>query len=157
MADRVCVMSRGHIEQVASPSELYSRPATAFVAQFVGISSRVPVDASNHEVVVFGQRCPIRSGEGSNLTGAVDALLRPEDIAIEVDPEGQGFVTRKSFLGAMTRLVVQVGEIPVRVDVRSDKASEIDLGTHVRPGIVSRDVLIATRKEIVAADAVPAK
>jgi putative spermidine/putrescine transport system ATP-binding protein len=157
MADQVCVMSRGHIEQVAPPSELYSRPATAFVAQFVGISSRVPVDASNHEVVVFGQRCPIRSGEGSNLTGAVDALLRPEDIAIEVDPEGQGFVTRKSFLGAMTRLVVQVGEILVRVDVRSDKASEIDLGTHVRPSIVSRDVLIATRKGIVAADEVPAK
>jgi len=65
MADRVCVMSKGHIEQVASPSELYSRPATAFVAQFVGISSRVPVDASNHEVVVFGQRCPVRSGEGA--------------------------------------------------------------------------------------------
>ena len=53
----------------------------------------------------------------------------------------------------MTRLVVQVGEIPVRVDVRSDKASEIDLGTHVRPSIVSRDVLIATRKETVASEA----
>jgi putative spermidine/putrescine transport system ATP-binding protein len=157
MADRVCVMSRGHIEQVATPSVLYARPATAFVAQFVGISSRVPVDASGHEVVVFGQRCPVRSGEGSELTGAVDALLRPEDIAIEVDPNGLGFVTRKSFLGAMTRLVVQIGEIPVRVDMRSERASEIDLGTRVQPSIVSRDVLIASRKEIVAVEEVTPK
>ena len=146
MADRVCVMSRGHIEQVDTPAELYARPKTAFVAQFVGISSRVPVDAADHAVVVFGQSCPVRSGEGANLVGAVDALLRPEDIAIDVDPQGSGFITRKSFLGAMTRLVVQVGEIPVRVDVRSDKASDIELGTHVRPSIVARDVLIAPRQ-----------
>jgi putative spermidine/putrescine transport system ATP-binding protein len=154
MADRVCVMSRGHIEQVATPAELYARPATAFVAQFVGISSRVPVVAANGEVTIFDQRCPVRSGEGAGLTGAADALLRPEDIAIEIDQAGKGFVTRKSFLGAMTRLVVQVGETSVRVDVRSDKASDIELGAHVRPSIVARDVLIAPRKEIVIADVV---
>jgi putative spermidine/putrescine transport system ATP-binding protein len=154
MADRVCVMSRGHIEQVATPSELYARPATAFVAQFVGISSRVPVDMSGSEVVVFGQRCPVRSGEASSISGPADALLRPEDIAITVDPDGKGFVTRKSFLGAMTRLVVQIGEISVRVDVRSDVGSDIELGTHVRPSIVARDVLVAPRKEQVFSDSV---
>lgn len=153
MADRVCVMSRGHIEQVAPPSELYARPVTAFVAQFVGISSRVPVDVSNGEVVVFGQRCPVRSGEGSTLTGSADALLRPEDIAIEVDTEGKSFVTRKSFFGAMTRIVVQTGDISVRVDVRSDVGSDIDLGTHVRLSIVARDVLVASRQEVVVPDA----
>src|ERR1700691_3249102 len=53
MADRVCVMSAGHIEQVDTPANLYARPTTAFVAQFVGISSRVPVEMSGSEVVVF--------------------------------------------------------------------------------------------------------
>src|ERR1035437_9361775 len=154
MADRVCVMSRGHIEQVAPPSELYARPVTAFVAQFVGISSRVPVVVTDHEVEVFGQRCPVRSGDSSAVTGAADALLRPEDIAIEVDPDGKGFVTRNSFLGAMTRLVVQIGEISVRVDVRSDVGSDIELGSHVRASIVARDVLVAPRKEVVLADEV---
>ena len=154
MADRVCVMSRGHIEQVATPAELYARPKTAFVAQFVGISSRVPVVVTDHEVEVFGQRCPVRSGDSSAVTGAADALLRPEDIAIEVDPDGKGFVTRKSFLGAMTRLVVQIGEISVRVDVRSDVGSDIELGSHVRASIVARDVLVAPRKEVVLADEV---
>lgn len=149
MADRVCVMSRGHIEQVATPAEIYARPATAFVAQFVGISSRVPVDVKDHEVTIFGQRHPVRSGDSSSMVGAADALLRPEDIAIEIDPSGVGFVTRKSFLGAMTRLVVQIDELSVRVDVRSDFGSDIDLGAHVRPSIVARDVLVAPRKEIV--------
>ena len=147
MADRVCVMSRGHIEQVATPSELYARPATSFVAEFVGISSRVPVELAGAEVVVFSQSRPIRSGDRDALTGPLDALLRPEEIAVEVDPQGNGFVTRKSFLGAMTRLVVQIGEIPVRVDVRSDRAHEFDLGTHVRANIVARDILVAPRRE----------
>lgn len=156
MADRVCVMSRGHIEQVATPSELYARPATSFVAEFVGISSRVPVEFSGSEVVVFAQRCPVRGGDSKSLVGPVDALLRPEEIAIEVDSDGNGFVTRKSFLGAMTRLVVQVGEISVRVDVRSDRASDFDLGTHVRTKIVARDVLVALQKEAVRRDGVEA-
>jgi ABC-type Fe3+/spermidine/putrescine transport system ATPase subunit len=127
------------------------------VAQFVGISSRVPVEVSGREVVLFGERCSVRSGDDAPISGPADALLRPEDIAIVVDPEGKGFVTRKSFLGAMTRLVVQVGEIPVRVDVRSDVGSEIELGTHVRPSIVARDVLVASRKDVVLAEPVVAQ
>jgi putative spermidine/putrescine transport system ATP-binding protein len=149
MADRVCVMSNGHIEQVASPAELYSRPGTAFVAQFVGISSRYPVEAVGQRVELFGQQSAVRSGEGTGISGPADALLRPEDVTIDVDPTGQGFITRKSFLGAMTRLTVQVGEIPIRVDLRSDRASDIELGTRVRLSVVARDVLIAPRRPIV--------
>jgi putative spermidine/putrescine transport system ATP-binding protein len=145
MADRVCVMSSGHIEQIASPATLYARPTTAFVAQFVGISSRVPVQMDGSEVVIFGQRCPVRTGDSAAVTGPIDALLRPEDVAIDVDPDGTGFITHKSFFGATTRLVVQVGEIPVRVDVRSDVGADLALGEHVRPRIIARDVLIAAR------------
>ena len=76
---------------------------------------------------------------------STDALLRPEDLTIEVDPDAKDFVIHKSFLGATTRLVVQVGEIPVRVDVRSDIAVDIELGTRVRPTIISSDVLVASR------------
>ena len=86
------------------------------------------------------------------MLDAIDALLRPEDIAIDIDPAGKGFVTHRSFLGATTRMVVQVGEIPVRVDVRSEIAADIELGTHVDVKVISRDVLIAPRQ----ADKVPA-
>ncbi len=145
MADRVCVMSGGRIEQMATPAELYARPSTAFVAQFVGTSSRIPVNLAGHEVEIFGQRFPVRSSDAGITASPLDALLRPEEIVIDVDPVGGGFVTHKSFFGATTRLVVQVGEIPIRVDVRSDLATDIELGTHVRPRVVARDVLIAPR------------
>jgi putative spermidine/putrescine transport system ATP-binding protein len=146
LADRVCVMQAGRIEQTATPAMLYARPATAFVAEFVGVSSRIPVERTGNEVVIFGQRCAIRSGETVSTTGGgIDALLRPEDVAIEVDPDAKGFVTHRSFLGSTTRLVVQVGEISVRVDVRSEVAADIELGTHVHPTVISRDVLVAPR------------
>ncbi len=145
MADRVCVMQAGHIEQTATPAELYSRPATPFVAEFVGVSSRVPVERSGDDVVIFGQRCPIRSGVTATSWEGVDALLRPEDVAIEVDPYAKGFVIHRSFLGATTRLVVKLEEISVRVDVRSEIAADIELGTHVQPKVISRDVLVAPR------------
>jgi putative spermidine/putrescine transport system ATP-binding protein len=146
LADRVCVMQAGRIEQTATPAMLYARPATAFVAEFVGVSSRIPVERTGNEVVIFGQRCAIRSGETVSTTGGgIDALLRPEDVAIEVDPDAKGFVTHRSFLGSTTRVVVQVGEISVRVDVRSEVAADIELGTHVHPTVISRDVLVAPR------------
>jgi putative spermidine/putrescine transport system ATP-binding protein len=131
---------------------LYARPTTAFVAQFVGISSRVPVQMDGQEVVIFGQRCAVRTGDSLAITGPIDALLRPEDVAIEVDAAGEAFITHKSFFGATTRLVVQVGEIPVRVDVRSDVGADIALGTHVRASIIARDVLVAPRGVVVIAD-----
>jgi putative spermidine/putrescine transport system ATP-binding protein len=145
MADRVCVMSKGRNEQTATPAVLYARPATPFVAEFVGVSSRVPVETDSNQVVVFGQTCPVRGVDAFGVMDSVDALLRPEDIAIEVDAAGKGFVTHRSFLGATTRLVVQVGEIPVRVDVRSETAADIELGTHVSVNVISRDVLVAPR------------
>src|SRR5271169_4197575 len=60
MADRVCVMSRGHLEQVDTPAVLYSQPATAFVGQFVGVSSRVSVARRGDQVDVLGREVKIR-------------------------------------------------------------------------------------------------
>jgi putative spermidine/putrescine transport system ATP-binding protein len=145
MADRVCVMSKGQNEQTATPSQLYARPATPFVAEFVGVSSRVPVDRHGDQVVIFDQSCKIRTGDTAGAFEAVDALVRPEDVSIALDPAGKGFVTHRSFLGATTRLIVQVGEIPIRVDVRSELGADIELGTHVNPTVISRDVLVAPR------------
>ena len=143
MADRVCVMNTGRGEQTATPAELYSRPATAFVAQFVGVSSRVPVERVGNEVTLFGATCRVR--EGAPASGALDALLRPEDVALEADPAARSFVTHKSFLGATTRMTVQLDEVIVRVDVRSDVAADIELGDRVALRVVARDVLVASR------------
>jgi ABC-type Fe3+/spermidine/putrescine transport system ATPase subunit len=44
MSDRIAVMNRGVVEQVADPESVYERPATTFVAGFIGVSSLMPAD-----------------------------------------------------------------------------------------------------------------
>ncbi|MCH2757957.1 ABC transporter ATP-binding protein, partial [Listeria monocytogenes] len=55
VADRVAVMRAGAIEQIGTPEELYHRPATAFVAEFVGLTNRLPGTVSAGVLTVFGQ------------------------------------------------------------------------------------------------------
>src|SRR5271156_2300506 len=71
MADRVCVMRAGQIEQVDMPSTLYSAPATPFVAEFVGTMNRIPgVVAENGRVSLLGSVVDIRTAVVSGGAGA---------------------------------------------------------------------------------------
>ena len=92
MADRIVVMNAGRIEQVGAPLELYNRPATRFVAGFLGaprmnfINGRVTaVDAPSVAITVAGRAEPIRldfaAGEALPVIGdAVMLGIRPEAI-----------------------------------------------------------------------------
>jgi putative spermidine/putrescine transport system ATP-binding protein len=141
MADRVCVMSRGRAEQIATPAELYSTPSTEFVAQFVGVSSRVNVVRTGDHVALFGRDVKIR-GPVPEDAASLDALLRPEDVDVVVAPSGLGIITHKSFLGATTRLEVGIGGANVKVDVLSSAAEVFELGTRVDLVANARDVLV---------------
>ena len=59
IADRVGVMREGRMEQLASPTEVYTRPATAFVADFVGLSNRLSGEVRGGEVIVRGRTLPL--------------------------------------------------------------------------------------------------
>src|SRR5579862_1270408 len=82
MADRVGVMNNGRLEQIAAPSELYSEPATAFVAEFVGTMNRIPgrLDGTGDRVSAVGQTVPVIGGAADSLAGDVDVLVRPEGL-----------------------------------------------------------------------------
>ena len=79
MADRIVCMSKGRIEQVASPVELYARPASLFVASFVGAPpiNLIPARAGDGEVVVGEVRLN-REDEGAG--GEVVLGVRPEHV-----------------------------------------------------------------------------
>jgi putative spermidine/putrescine transport system ATP-binding protein len=146
MADRVCVMSNGRAEQIATPSVLYAQPGTAFVAEFVGVSSRVNVERVGAGIALFGQFAKIRGDAASVAQGALDALLRPEDVTATVSPQGLGVVNHRSFLGATTRLEVGIAGASVKVDVRSSDAELFELGTRVDLSLGARDVLVTERR-----------
>ncbi|MGA9833129.1 MAG: ABC transporter ATP-binding protein [Trebonia sp.] len=160
MADRVGVMRDGRLEQVADPSELYSRPATAFVAEFVGTMNRLPGElAGPGTVTVLGTSCAVighggSAGAGSppiedDLTsGPVDVLVRPEGLTVAAAEGGNGIVSGRTFLGAITRVAVLLsGDTEVRVDLASAAALAIPPGTSVQVGLPPTPVLVARRQQ----------
>jgi putative spermidine/putrescine transport system ATP-binding protein len=107
MSDRLAVFNHGQVEQVGTPAEVYERPATGFVAGFVGVSN-----------VLDGQAARAVTGDDQAFT------IRPEKIVMEepgapVGPDrcsASGHVREVVYLGAITRYIVQLdvgGELVV--------------------------------------------
>ena len=142
VADRVGVMREGRLEQVASPDELYERPATAFVAEFVGTMNRIPAAMTGREVELLGTRRPVTGSAPEH--GAVIALVRPEALLAHADPQGSGRVITRTFSGAVTRLAIALpDDVEVRVDVASAASADLTPGTAVTVAPAERPVLVA--------------
>jgi len=155
MADRVGVMRSGKLEQVATPTELYSRPATVFVAEFVGTMNRVPGElASDGTVTALDATVPV-AGSHDASPGTVDVLVRPEGLTVAVADGGNGIVTGRTFLGAVTRVSVLLsGDTEVRVDLGSTEAVAMAPGSAVRVTLPSAAPVLVTARR--TADEAPA-
>ena len=117
IADRVAVLNAGRLEQVALPQEVYASPANAFVAAFVGVVNRLTaVPDGPGRVRVLGA-----TAELDGDAGAGSVIVRPEALTVGGDGTGEpGTVVTRTFLGAVTRLVVatDVGEVTVDAATR---------------------------------------
>ncbi|MBO7941042.1 ABC transporter ATP-binding protein [Streptomyces sp. S9] len=144
MADRVAVMHAGRLEQCAEPAELYGRPATAFVAEFVGTMSRIPGRTAGGEVEVLGQRLPV---DGPLPAAAeVDVLVRPEAVRVSADADGDALVAATSFLGAAVRVTVRLADgTEVKADLPAHEAAGLAAGSPVAVSLPPRPVLVADR------------
>jgi putative spermidine/putrescine transport system ATP-binding protein len=146
MADRVGVMSKGRLEQIAAPDELYQNPATAFVAEFVGVMNRIPGELQGSgSVTALGSTVPVR-GQVPAEAGPVDMLVRPEGLTMEVRENGNGIVTTRTFLGSVTRVGVLLGDdVAVQVDKPSAEAAALAPGASVSVSLPGQPVLVARR------------
>ncbi|MFD8424683.1 ABC transporter ATP-binding protein [Streptomyces sp. NPDC059466] len=144
MADRVAVMRSGRLEQCAAPAELYGRPATAFVAEFVGTMSRIPGRLEATTVEVLGQRLPV-DGDAPDAR-EVDVLVRPEAVRVEADDAGDARLVASAFLGAATRVTVRLADgTEVKADLPTHEAAVIGPGAAVTVRLPERPVLVAER------------
>jgi putative spermidine/putrescine transport system ATP-binding protein len=115
IADRVGVMHGGKIAQLAPPADVYHRPSTPFVAEFVGLSNRLPATVSGKDANVLGVLMPLV--DGSIPDGSAIALVRPEAVSLAPVVDGDavdsdpliGQVVATSFLGAVSRITVDLG------------------------------------------------
>jgi putative spermidine/putrescine transport system ATP-binding protein len=149
MSDRVGVMKDGRLEQIAAPGELYSGPATAFVAEFVGTMNRIPgrLDDTGDHVSACGQTVPVIGGAADALAGDVDVLVRPEGLNIAAGPNGNGIVADRTFLGSTTRISVLLdGDHMVKVDQPSTVAAGLPPGTSVQISLPGTAVLVSERR-----------
>ncbi|MDP2712010.1 MAG: ABC transporter ATP-binding protein [Solirubrobacteraceae bacterium] len=88
LADTVAVMHDGRVEQVGTPEEVYGRPATRWVASFLGETDVLPGDARDGFVEFELAKVPFDAG----FTGTADVLLRPESVALSLTGGGPGHV-----------------------------------------------------------------
>ncbi|MGW5656275.1 ABC transporter ATP-binding protein [Streptomyces humi] len=144
IADRVAVMRAGQLEQCAEPAELYGRPATAFVAEFVGTMSRIPGTVKDDRVEVLGQRLPF-DGQAPGA-GEVDVLVRPEAVRVRADGSGTATVVATAFLGAVVRVTVRLADgTEAKADLPAHEAAELGAGSAATVSLPERPVLVAER------------
>jgi sulfate transport system ATP-binding protein len=79
LADRIVVMNRGRIEQLGSTEELYERPASPFVFDFLGAANVLPGEVRGRSLFLPGNPQPLAS-DGSYPSGLVDVYVRPADL-----------------------------------------------------------------------------
>ncbi|XVU20789.1 ABC transporter ATP-binding protein [Actinoplanes sp. CA-054009] len=140
VADRVGVMRAGKLEQLASPAEIYQAPASAFVAEFVGLSNRLPGTIIDEEIEVLGHRLPLIAPSASS---SATALVRPESVTVEPHTEGEGRVVTTSFLGPISKVTVAVGEVLVVAQIASDRLASLPAGAPVRVTLAPSPVALA--------------
>jgi putative spermidine/putrescine transport system ATP-binding protein len=145
MADRVGVMRAGRLEQVGPPDEVYARPATPFVAEFVGAMNRLPGRLTGPgRVSVLGREVAADDPAGHAPGADVDVLVRPEVVEVREGGDDGRLLTR-TFLGAVTRVTVALTDgTELLADVPSHLAPTT-AGAPVAVRLVADRVLVADR------------
>jgi spermidine/putrescine transport system ATP-binding protein len=135
MSDRIAVMNRGRVEQVGVPEDVYERPATTFVAGFIGVSNLMPARVSGAGEVRLDHGPVLRvPTDGLAPREHCHAVVRPEKLRIEPLgaggatesnglPQVEGVVESSIYLGTSTQIVVDLGG-EVRMTVLVPNADE---------------------------------
>jgi putative spermidine/putrescine transport system ATP-binding protein len=113
LSDRIVVMSKGQMEQVGAPFEIYNNPSTGFVASFVGQLNRLPatvIDQAAGRLRVGQGEVRTTSGVESAPGTEVSLMMRPEELTLdnEADNVLEGRVETVTFLGSIVRVQVAV-------------------------------------------------
>jgi putative spermidine/putrescine transport system ATP-binding protein len=144
VADRVGVMRSGRLEQLATPDDVYSRPSTAFVAEFVGLTNRLEADAVDGTAHVMRARIPLLPG--SPTSGPVTVFVRPEQVEVHPSPTGETRVVATSFLGALGRVTLRTADgSELTSQVSSGQVEALRVGDRVTVALRPVPVLAVAR------------
>ena len=138
LADRVVVMSKGEIQQVGTPTDIYDNPANTFVAGFIGSPSMNLMDGEVHEGTFKGDKVTI-GGLPKTVGGPVTLGFRPEDASVtsESGPQIAAPIYSVELLGDATMVTVRAGGTLAAIKAAKDYRATIGdgVGIAVRPDI----------------------
>ncbi|MBA2530638.1 MAG: ABC transporter ATP-binding protein [Nocardioidaceae bacterium] len=138
VGDRVAVMRSGRFEQVAAPETVFHAPVSRFVATFLGEADFVAGTRFGTRVdTVLGQ-LPVTSAG----TGRCEVMLRPHELTIDEDADGDGIVERTDFRGAVVMHHVTLSE-GSRIRAQRPHTEPVKAGTRVRVRPVLTHPLVA--------------
>jgi putative spermidine/putrescine transport system ATP-binding protein len=141
IADRVGVMRNGQLEQIAAPAQLYDRPKTAFVAEFVGLTNPITGKVNGGSIEVLGG--VVKTLPGSITSGSGIALVRPESIDVVASKSGNATIISASFLGATCRLNISMRDgSHVISQLPSPDAVGLDAGMSVKVSLLDIPVFV---------------
>ncbi|HTN80594.1 MAG TPA: ABC transporter ATP-binding protein [Acidimicrobiales bacterium] len=108
MSDRLAVMDAGRIEQCGTPRDVYEKPSSVYVADFLGVTNLLAGTALGDGRCAIGEQILV-AGEGAlDAQGPVRLVVRPERVSLDGD-EGSaltGRVVRLIYVGATTQVIV---------------------------------------------------
>lgn len=107
ISDKIVIMNNGKIEQIGTPEEIYYCPKNDYVAEFIGKSNFIFKDNKKE-------------------------LIRPENIVIEKDNQGNGEILNKEFMGAYTVFKVNYNNKELYVNIQGEKGRDFQIGDRVK-------------------------
>jgi ABC-type Fe3+/spermidine/putrescine transport system ATPase subunit len=133
ISDRIAVMRAGRVEQIGAPVEIYERPATQFVASFVGAAMFLDGVVGGRDVAGLVVRTPLGllvvrdAPAGLAVDSAVRLVLRPEAVRLTAGDPAAGATGRPGkiigavYTGAVVRYAVEVGGVRLTVDLHDPR------------------------------------
>ena len=142
MSDRVAVMHQGKIAQIAAPDELYHNPENEFVAGFVGQMNRIPAEVVKDKIRVLESLVGIRDIHEFQRVDLV-ALVRPEALTVEASGAGNATVIARSFLGPMSKVLLQTPQgVEFQAVMTSEQSAGLQSGQQVQVSVKQGDYLV---------------
>jgi spermidine/putrescine transport system ATP-binding protein len=158
MSDRIAVMDRGKVEQVGLPEELYERPATRFVADFMGTTNLLrgrleAIDGSVAQVrLEAGDRCRALAADGLAVGSEVELSIRPEAVVVAAPGDGgpgaiEGRIEQVAYLGPAVQYQIhsQGGAIVIALAPKTGRRFAV--GDDVEVRWAPDDALVVSQPE----------
>ncbi|HYJ88190.1 MAG TPA: ABC transporter ATP-binding protein [Pyrinomonadaceae bacterium] len=165
LGDRIAVINVGHIEQIGTPADVYNKPATEYVATFLGAANIMDGVVRGGQVEVGSARIPLPAGAHEFSEGAIVKLIfRPEDVLLGKTQElpaglgclSAGIIEETSFVGAYERLRIRLersgnsgdlGDTPfyLTTETPESQSAKPIIATRPKPETLSTSLRIGDR------------